>query len=120
MTPATLDALRDGVVQRLAAHHAAAPDQPGLQLERLRMATPGRPSPAAFRAVIESLFRRGAVEQDGPWLRLPTHRATLSAQDERVWQQARGADRGRALSSAAHARSGARAVGAGGGDAQRR
>ena len=89
MAPATLDALRDGVTQRLAAHHAAAPDQPGLQFERLRMATPGRPSVAAFRAVIESLFRSGAVEQDGPWLRLATHRAILSAHDERLWQQAR-------------------------------
>jgi selenocysteine-specific elongation factor len=37
--------------------------------------------------LIDSLFRRGAVQQDGPWLRLPTHRATLSAQDERVWRQ---------------------------------
>ena len=89
MTPATLDALRDSVVQRLGAHHAAAPDQPGLQLERLRVTTPARPSPAAFRAIIELLFRRGAVEQDGPWLRLPSHRATLSAQDERLWQHAR-------------------------------
>ena len=89
MTPATLDALRGDVVERLAAHHVLAPDQPGLQLERLRMATPGRPSVAAFRSVIESLSRRGAVEQDGPWLRLPTHRATLSAQDERVWGQVR-------------------------------
>ncbi len=88
MTPTTLDSVRDGVVRRLAAHHAAAPDQPGLQLERLRLATPGRPSVAAFRAVVESLFRRGAMEQDGPWLRLPSHRATLSAQDERVWRQA--------------------------------
>jgi selenocysteine-specific elongation factor len=89
MTPATLAALQTGVVDRLAAHHVAAPDQPGLQLDRLRLATPGRPSQGAFRAIIESLFRRGAVEQDGPWLRLPTHRATLSAQDERVWTQAR-------------------------------
>ena len=83
MAPTTLDALRDGV------NHAAAPDQPGLQFERLRMTTPGRPSVAAFRAVIESLFRSGAVEQDGPWLRLATHRAILSVHDERVWQQAR-------------------------------
>ena len=89
MSPMTLDALRTGVVDRLAAYHAAAPDQPGLQLERMRQATPGRPSQPAFRAIVESLFRRSAVEQDGPWLRLPTHRATLSAQDERVWQQAR-------------------------------
>jgi selenocysteine-specific elongation factor len=96
MTPATLDALRAGVVERLAALHAAAPDQPGLQFERLRVATPGRPSAAAFRAVIEALLRGGSVAQDGPWLRLAAHRVTLSAQDERVWQAARaliGAER---------------------------
>ncbi len=90
MAPAALEALRNDVVDHLAAHHAAAPDQPGLQPERLRLATPGRPSQAAFRAIIESLLRRGAVEQDGPWLRLPTHRAILSPQDERLWQQAQG------------------------------
>jgi selenocysteine-specific elongation factor len=89
MAPATLEALLSGVVQRLAAHHAAAPDQPGLQPERLRLATPGRPSQPAFRAIIDQLFQRNAVEQDGPWLRLPMHRATLSANDERVWKQAR-------------------------------
>jgi selenocysteine-specific elongation factor len=89
MAPETLDALRSGVMAQLAAHHAAAPDQPGLQPERLRLATPGKPPASAFRAIIEALFRTGAVEQDGPWLRLSTHRATLSAQDERLWQRAR-------------------------------
>jgi selenocysteine-specific elongation factor len=34
--------------------------------------------------------RRGLVEQDGPWLRLPTHRAVLSPQDERIWQRTQG------------------------------
>jgi selenocysteine-specific elongation factor len=76
------------MVARLAAHHAAAPDQPGLQPERVRLATPGRPSPAAFRAILEALLRRGAIEQDGPWLRLPSHRAVLSPRDELAWQQA--------------------------------
>jgi selenocysteine-specific elongation factor len=90
MTPSALEALRTGALHRLAAHHAAAPDQPGPQPERLRLATPGRPSQTAFRAIIESLVRRGSVEQDGPWLRLPTHRAVLSPQDERIWQHAQG------------------------------
>src|SRR5579872_3787997 len=70
MTPDTLDAQRTGVVDRLAAHHTAAPDQPGLQFEHLRLATPGRPPANAFRAMLDGLFRSGAVEQDGPWLRL--------------------------------------------------
>jgi selenocysteine-specific elongation factor len=88
MTSTRLEELRNGVLESLAAHHLAAPDQPGLQLERLRIATPGRPSVPAFRAIIDSLLRGGAVEQDGPWLRLPTHRARLSVQDERLWRQA--------------------------------
>jgi selenocysteine-specific elongation factor len=89
MTPDMLDALRAGVAELLAAHHVASPDLPGLQFERLRVATPGRPPASAFRAILDGLFRSGMVEQDGPWLRLSTHRATLSAQDERVWLLAR-------------------------------
>jgi selenocysteine-specific elongation factor len=88
MSPATLDGLRTDALMKLAAHHAASPDQPGMQPERLRAAMPNRPPPDAFRVVIEALFRTGRLQQDGPWLRLPTHRATLSAQDERVWQKA--------------------------------
>jgi selenocysteine-specific elongation factor len=89
MAPATLQALQSGVAKRLEDHHREAPDQPGLQFERLRQATPGRPSAAAFRAIVDPLFRNGTVEQDGPWLRLATHRPILSPQDERLWQQAR-------------------------------
>jgi selenocysteine-specific elongation factor len=89
VAPDALEAVQGGVVDHLAAHHAAAPDQPGLQPERLRLSTPGRLSQTAFRAVVESLLRRRVVEQDGPWLRLPTHRAVLSQQDERIWRQAR-------------------------------
>jgi selenocysteine-specific elongation factor len=87
MAPETLEALRRDIVERIAAHHVAVPDQPGLQPQRLRLAMPGRPSLAAFRAIVEALLRRGQVEQDGPWLRLPTHRAVLSPRDERIWQQ---------------------------------
>jgi selenocysteine-specific elongation factor len=89
MSPGALDAVRADVQHRLAAHHAAAAYQPGLQPERLRLAMHPRLSPAAFRAIIGSLVRQGVMEQDGPWLRLPTHRAVLSPQDERVWQRAR-------------------------------
>jgi selenocysteine-specific elongation factor len=88
MAPERFEELRKDVLERLATHHTAAPDQPGLQFERLRTAMPGRPSTAACRAIVDSLLRGGAAEQDGPWLRLPTHRATLSAQDERLWRQA--------------------------------
>jgi selenocysteine-specific elongation factor len=89
MAPATVDALNKAIVRHLADHHAAAPDQPGLQPERLRMALPNRPPAQALRAILDKLFRAQTVEQDGPWLRLPSHRARLSVQDERLWRQAR-------------------------------
>jgi len=91
IAPTTLETLHDGVLARLAGHHAAAPDQPGMQPERLRATMPGRPPIAAFRALIDMLVRRGLVRQDGPWLRLPMHRVTLSVQDEQVWRKAREA-----------------------------
>lgn len=87
LAPANLVAWRADIVRRLAEHHTAAPDQPGLQPERLRLALPGRLPASAFRAVLETTLRRGEVEQDGPWLRLPAHRAMLSPQDERTWEQ---------------------------------
>ncbi|HET9019062.1 MAG TPA: SelB C-terminal domain-containing protein, partial [Acetobacteraceae bacterium] len=85
-------ALRQGVVETLAAHHAARPDEPGLPAVRLR----GRTPPALFAALLAAALRRGEVQQDGPWLRLPSHRIVLSPEDERLWQAAAariGADR---------------------------
>ena len=95
IAPHHLDTLRADLLAHLAAHHAASPDQPGLQPERLRVAT-GRLPPAAFRALLDQLLRQRAIAQDGPWLRLPTHRVVLSPQDERLWhaiQQSIEADR---------------------------
>ncbi|MGA3402143.1 MAG: selenocysteine-specific translation elongation factor [Acetobacteraceae bacterium] len=89
MAPATRDALQQDLLQTLAAWHAGAPDQPGLQPERLRQQLASRPPQAAFRATIDTLLRRGTVRQDGAWLRLSTHQIRLSAADERIWPQLR-------------------------------
>jgi selenocysteine-specific elongation factor len=89
MASTTAGQLRRDLLQGLAAWHAAAPEQPGLQPERLRQSMPQRPPPAAFRALLDSLLRQGAIRQDGPWLRLATHRLQLSAADERLWPQIR-------------------------------
>ena len=91
MAPATLNALQQELLQALAAWHAGAPDQPGLQPERLRQQLASRPPQTAFRAMIDALLRRGTVRQDGPWLRLSTHQIRLSAADERIWPQIRAA-----------------------------
>ena len=89
MAPATRERLQQDLLQTLAAWHAGAPDQPGLQPERLRLQLALRPPPASFRALLETLLRRGTVRQDGPWLRLATHQIRLSAADERLWPDVR-------------------------------
>ncbi len=86
VAPAALAQLRRGVTEALAAHHAAHPDQPGLPAARLRGRTPA----PLFAAVLETALRRGEVQREGPWLRLPSHRTVLSPQDERAWQAVAG------------------------------
>lgn len=86
---AAREAVRAALTGTLAAYHAEAPDQPGLQPGRLRLRLPGRPPGSAFRALLDAALRAGEVEQDGPWLRLPAHRATLSREDEELWAHVR-------------------------------
>jgi selenocysteine-specific elongation factor len=81
--------LSDAVADTLRAYHKSAPDQPGLTAERLRLELPVRLPQPAMRALLGRLTGQGALVQDGPWLRLPAHRVTLSVEDERLWSRAR-------------------------------
>jgi selenocysteine-specific elongation factor len=78
----------DRIAGALASHHRAHPDEPGLPAARLRPMLDGRPPEAAFAALIEAMLRARTIAQDGPWLRLASHRAVLSPQDEKVWREA--------------------------------
>lgn len=89
LTPDGLQALQTDIGRVLAAYHQSAPDQPGLQAERLRQMLPLRPPPAAFRALVDQLMRRKTLRQDGPWLRLATHQIRLTANEERIWPRTR-------------------------------
>jgi selenocysteine-specific elongation factor len=88
MAPSLLRGWQDRISGSLSQHHRAHPDEPGLPTARLRALLDGRPPEAAFVALIEAMRRAGTIAQDGPWLRLPSHRAVLSAQDEKVWREA--------------------------------
>jgi selenocysteine-specific elongation factor len=93
LSRSAFDGLRQAVLAALAAQHRAAPELPGLQPARLRLAIPGaipgRPPMAGFAGILAALLREGVIAQDGPWLRLPGHRISLSPQDERIWGAAR-------------------------------
>jgi selenocysteine-specific elongation factor len=89
LSQAAFDGLRQAVLAALAAQHRAAPELPGLQPDRLRQAIPGRPPAVAFAGILTALLQERVIDQDGPWLRLPGHRISLSPQDERIWTAAR-------------------------------
>jgi len=71
---------------RAANIHAEQPDEPGIDRGRLRRMTLPTLADAAWRAVIDDLVQRQAVQRSGHWLHLPEHRITL---DERELDLAR-------------------------------
>ena len=88
ITQQALDGLAAAVTEALGTYHRDAQDQPGLQPERLRLLLRDRPPARAFRGIAGVLLQNGTIGQDGPWLRLPTHRVTLSPADENLWNAA--------------------------------
>jgi selenocysteine-specific elongation factor len=77
---------RQALVAALGAHHQKAPEQPGLQPERLRNAMESRLDTHAFAVVLAAELKIGGVAVDGPWLRLPTHVVSLSKDSELHWR----------------------------------
>jgi selenocysteine-specific elongation factor len=89
VAPPIVASLRSAILANLATQHRSAPDQPGLQPDRLRLALAERLPVEGFLDLIDALLAEGVIARDGPWLRLPAHRVTLSAQDQKLWQAAR-------------------------------
>ena len=80
-TPTTWAALGEAVCTRLAAHHAASPDEPGVERERLRrMLAPNLAGPV-FLARLEALLAEGRLCKAGAAWHLPEHTAELDATD---------------------------------------
>jgi selenocysteine-specific elongation factor len=79
---ATWEKARATFRETLAAYHAATPDTPGPHPERLRTLMPLRLDARPFAAVLNAEIASGEAVQDGPWVRLPTHKAMLAPADE--------------------------------------
>jgi len=81
MALARRQALRDAALATLAAFHAGATEEPGVEITRLRrLAAPAMPEPA-WRALVEELVAERCVVRNGPWLHLPEHRVAMSAHE---------------------------------------
>jgi len=77
-------ALRDRVLGALRDFHAQMPDETGPDVGRLRrIAVPVLALPV-WLALIDELVRERYVLRKGPWLHLPEHAVTLSADERRL------------------------------------
>ncbi len=80
-TAGKLRVVRDQVTRTLAGFHAAHPLTPGMELEEVRKAMPGKISATQFRNVIDRLATTKALARDGNRLRLAAHRVQANAGD---------------------------------------
>jgi selenocysteine-specific elongation factor len=84
-------ALCECAVGALRTFHAQQPDEAGIDRGRLRRMTLPTLADPAWRAVIDDLVRRQAVQRSGHWLHLPEHRITLGEQELELAQKLRAA-----------------------------
>ena len=74
-------ALREAALAALGAFHAGSPEEPGVEITRLRrMAAPAMPE-QPWRALVEELITEQRIARNGPWLHLPEHRIVISAEE---------------------------------------
>jgi selenocysteine-specific elongation factor len=81
------ESLRRSVLERLAETHRLAPDMLGPDANNLRRTAAPRLARAIFASLLGTLRNEGRIMQSGPWLHLPEHRITLSANDQAVWHK---------------------------------
>jgi selenocysteine-specific elongation factor len=81
------ESLRQAVLERLAETHKLTPDMLGPDANRLRQMAAPRLARAIFGSLLGTLRDEGRIIQSGPWLHLPEHRITLSANDQIVWNK---------------------------------
>ena len=82
LAPARLDALRQAMLDQLAAFHEENADLQGLGRERLRLMLEPRLPKDVFAAFIRAEAEAGRIALDGAFLRLPGHLPRLSPEDE--------------------------------------
>ena len=73
--------LRERALAALGDFHEKSPEEPGVEITRLRrIAAPMMPE-VPWRALIEELIFEQRVARKGPWLHLPEHHLVMSADE---------------------------------------
>jgi len=73
--------LRDRAINALREFHTASPEEPGPDIGRLRRISLPQVPHDLWRSLVAELARDGAVVRSDPWVHLPGHAVTLSAQE---------------------------------------
>jgi selenocysteine-specific elongation factor len=80
-----VDGLRRDVGASLEEFHHVNPDLPGISVEKLRTNLAPLLPKDLFLELLRMLSRDKSIAIDGAWLRLATHEARLTLQDEQAW-----------------------------------
>ena len=87
LAPERMDAAQAAILEALAAWHEKRPDSLGPNERELRAGlTRTMPAPL-FAAALAALTRQRKLARQGMSLKLPDHKASLSAQDESLWRK---------------------------------
>lgn len=81
--------LQTRLVDTLAQEHDRVPDMPGVEPGRLHRMTSIQLPRAAFDSLSAELLANGRIVQTRAWLHLPEHRATLSDEDQGLYNNLR-------------------------------
>ncbi len=81
--------LQDKLRADLAGFHEQFPDELGPDAARARRMFLPRLPAAAFAALADDLLANGTLQRSGSWLHLPTHRITLTQEEEALFQRIR-------------------------------
>jgi selenocysteine-specific elongation factor len=73
--------LRERAIAALREFHTASPDEPGPDIGRLRRISLPQLPHDLWRALVAELARDGAIVRSDPWIHLPGHSVTLSANE---------------------------------------
>ncbi|MFH1604338.1 MAG: selenocysteine-specific translation elongation factor [Pseudomonadota bacterium] len=83
---ATLDGVKQGVVDALTRFHRESPQALGAEVETLRTSLAPALAAATFHALLRELADQRGIEVTGSLARLPRHVATANPADEKMWQ----------------------------------
>jgi selenocysteine-specific elongation factor len=87
--PSQWQSLGNALLDGLADFHTRFPDEMGPEASRARRMYLAKLPAQAFSALADGLLAAGCIKRSGPWLHLPDHHISLTAQEEALYERIR-------------------------------